>query len=61
MAFGAFLRRLMDYLVEAQKFIRFAQKASHPDVIVENLKIAEWCLTQAIVERDRMAREKSRK
>jgi hypothetical protein len=30
----------MDYLVEAQKFIRFAQKASHPNVIGENLKIA---------------------
>jgi len=42
----------MDYLVEARKFIQRAVDADHPDVIKEELKIAEWCLCQEIEERD---------
>jgi len=42
----------MDYLVEAKKFIQRSRDASMPDVIGQNLSMAEWCLTQAIAERD---------
>jgi hypothetical protein len=42
----------MDYLIEARKFIQRAVDADHPDVIKEDLKIAEWCLCQEIEERD---------
>ncbi|MGH6864751.1 MAG: hypothetical protein ACREDO_00875 [Methyloceanibacter sp.] len=42
----------MDYLIEAKKFIERARKASNPEVINQDLSMAEWCLTQAIAERD---------
>jgi hypothetical protein len=42
----------MDYLVEAKKFIQRSRDASTPEVIGQNLSMAEWCLTQAIAERD---------
>jgi hypothetical protein len=42
----------MDYLIEAKKFIQLALDAVHPDVIQNQLKMAEWCLSQAIEERD---------
>ena len=42
----------MDYLIEAKKFIQRAHDAFHPEVIGQNLSMADWCLTQAIEERD---------
>ena len=42
----------MDCLVEAKKFIQRSRDASTPEVIGQNLSMAEWCLTQAITERD---------
>lgn len=42
----------MDYLVEAKKFIQASRDASAPEVISQNLFMAEWCLAQAIAERD---------
>jgi hypothetical protein len=42
----------MDYLVEAKKFIQRSRDASTPEVIGQNLSMAEWCLAQAIAERD---------
>lgn len=42
----------MDYLIEAKKFIRRAHEAAHPEVIEQHLSMAEWCLSQAIKERD---------
>lgn len=41
----------MDYLVEAKKFIQRSRDASTPEVIGQNLSMAEWCLAQAIAER----------
>jgi hypothetical protein len=41
----------MDYLTEAKKFIERARDASSPEVITQDLSMAEWCLTQAIAER----------
>ena len=42
----------MDYLLEAKKFIQRAREAVTVDVIKTHLEMAEWCLTQAIEERD---------
>ena len=42
----------MDYLLEAKKFIQRARDAINPEVIEQDLKMAEWCLSQAIEERD---------
>jgi hypothetical protein len=42
----------MDYLVEAKKFIQRAVDANHRDVVRENLKLADWFLTQEIEERN---------
>ena len=42
----------MDYVIEARKFIQRASDADNPDVVKESLKIADWCLCQAIEERD---------
>lgn len=42
----------MDYLIEAKKFLQRAHDASHPEVIEQHLSMAEWCLSQAIKERD---------
>jgi len=42
----------MDYITEAKKFIQRAQDASYPEVISQNLSMADWCLTEAIKERD---------
>jgi hypothetical protein len=41
----------MDYLIEAKKFIQRSRDASTPEVIGQNLSMAEWCLAQAIAER----------
>jgi len=41
----------MDFVDEAKKFIQRATEADHPDVVKENLKMADWCLGQAIEER----------
>jgi len=41
----------MDYVVEAKKFVQRANEADHPEVIKEHLKMADWCLKQAIDER----------
>jgi hypothetical protein len=41
----------MDYIVEAKKFIERARDASHPEVISQDLSMAEWCLSQALAER----------
>jgi hypothetical protein len=37
--------------MEAKKFVERAHQATHPEVIKEHLKMAEWCLSQAIEER----------
>ena len=42
----------MDYLLEAKKFIQRSRDASNPEVISQSLSMAEWCLTQAMAERD---------
>ena len=42
----------MDFVEEAKKFIRRAAEAGHPDVVKEHLKMADWCLAQAIEDRD---------
>jgi hypothetical protein len=42
----------MDYVDEAKKFIKRAVDAGNPDVVKENLKMADWCLGQAIEERE---------
>lgn len=42
---------MMDFVDEAKKFIKRAADADHPDVVKENLKMADWCLGQAIEER----------
>ena len=42
----------MDYVVEAKKFVQRANEADHPEVIKEHLKMADWCLKQAIDERN---------
>lgn len=41
----------MDYVNEAKKFVQRANEADHPEVIKEHLKMADWCLKQAIDER----------
>jgi hypothetical protein len=41
----------MDYLIEAKKFIQRSRDASTPEVISQNLSMAQWCLSQAIAER----------
>lgn len=41
----------MDYLVEAKKFIEHARGASSPEVMSQDLSMAEWCLSQAISKR----------
>jgi hypothetical protein len=41
----------MDYHVEAKKFIQRSRDARTPEVISQNLSMAEWCLAQAIAER----------
>ena len=42
----------MDYLVEAKKFIQRARDAFNTEVINQHLSMADWCLSQAIKERD---------
>jgi hypothetical protein len=51
----------MDYLIEAKKFIQRARGASTPEVINQDLSMAEWCLTQAIAERDGEPSEEPKK
>ena len=41
----------MDYIIEAKKFIQRSRDASTPEVVSQNLSMAEWCLSQAISER----------
>ncbi len=41
----------MDYVTEAKKFVQRSIEADHPEVIKEHLKMADWCLKQAIDER----------
>lgn len=43
---------MMDFVDEAKKFIKRAADAGNPDVVKENLKMADWCLGQAIEERE---------
>jgi hypothetical protein len=43
----------MDYFLEALRFIQQARKDSNVEVIKTNLEMAEWCLSQAIKERDK--------
>ena len=50
---------MMDYVDEAKKFIKRAANAGHPEVVKENLKMADWCLGQAIEERDGASGDKS--
>jgi hypothetical protein len=47
----------MDYIAEAKKFIQLAVDAQHPDVVREQLKMADWCLGQEIEEREARRRE----
>ena len=42
----------MDYINEAKKFIQRAQDASYPEVVSQNLAMADWCLAEAMKERD---------
>lgn len=42
----------MDFVEEARKFIRRAADAGHPEVVKENLKMADWCLNQVTGERE---------
>ena len=42
----------MDYLVEAKKFIQRAHDAYNSEVKDQHLAMADWCLFQAIQERD---------
>jgi hypothetical protein len=42
----------MDFVEEAKKFIQRAANAGHPEVVKENLKMADWCLGQAIAGRE---------
>jgi hypothetical protein len=42
----------MDYLIEAKKFIQRSREAKTPEVIAQDISMAEWCLAQAIAERD---------
>ena len=42
----------MDYLVEAKKFIQRAHDAYNAEVINQHLTMADWCLSQAIKQRD---------
>ncbi len=48
---GKLGRSRMDYVVEAKKFVERAHQESHPEVVKEHLKMAEWCLKQALEER----------
>jgi hypothetical protein len=48
----------MDYLVEAKKFIQRSREAKTEEVISQDLSMAEWCLSQAIAERDGADEEK---
>ena len=48
----------MDYVIEAKKFVQRANEADHPEVIKEHLKMADWCLKQAIDERNEPRRAK---
>lgn len=47
----------MDYLVEAKKFIQRATDAFNPEVISQNISMADWCLSQAIKQRDGEAKD----
>jgi hypothetical protein len=51
----------MDYLVEAKKFIQRAHDAFKAEVISQHLSMADWCLSQAIKERDGEAKDKPKK
>jgi hypothetical protein len=51
----------MDFVLEAKKFVQRANDANHPEVIKEHLKMADWCLKQAIDERSGSNGEASRK
>jgi hypothetical protein len=42
----------MDYIGEAKKFIQRAKDAFHPEVMGQHLAMADWCLGEAIKERD---------
>ena len=42
----------MDYQAEAKKFIQRAADASSPDVVREHLKMADWCLLQALEDNE---------
>lgn len=42
----------MDFVEEAKKFIQRAADAGHPDVVKENLKMADWCLNQVTEVQD---------
>jgi len=45
----------MNFIDEAKKFIQRAANADNADVVKENLKMAEWCLSQEIKDRDARA------
>lgn len=51
----------MDYIAEAKKFIERARGAENPEVISQDLSMAEWCLAQAIAERDAPKSEAAKK
>jgi hypothetical protein len=42
----------MDYIGEAKKFIQRAKDSFHPEVMGQHLAMADWCLGEAIKERD---------
>ena len=42
----------MDFVEDAKIFIERAANAGHPEVVKEHLKMADWCLGQAIAARE---------
>jgi hypothetical protein len=43
---------LMDYLIEARKFIQQARAAQNSEIMKTDLEMAEWLLSRAIAERE---------
>jgi hypothetical protein len=43
---------LMDYLIEARRFVQQARDAQNSEIIKTDLEMAEWFLSRAIAERE---------
>jgi hypothetical protein len=41
---------MVEYLLEAKKFIEYARAAYSPEARDQDLDMAEWCITRAIDE-----------